>query len=528
VAVTHRCIAPEEIGLSGKVLSLQIRRNSTSTSTASWKLALALGLMSILSRWPLHSRRLYDEEAAGMAFVALRLPLPNGAMPAPSGALYIELGRQLINLLGSPETAFVVLSVAASGLAVAALYFLGAALFNQITGIIAAALLMSSPLFWFYGAVGLPYACDALIALVAVWLCWQLARGHGRRVLPLALWLALATSLLPPTALALLPLALYAAERAVRVAGLSRLQLVGVVLAGIALGLIWQLPIGAASGTALALQPGPMISLSGARLGTNLGMIVRASAWGWGLAAMPVLGMLPLWALDLPGLRARGGRWGWLHDERVWLCLVWAAPLLLLSLLGRTGTSGQIVASLPILLLWSAAALERLIATGARRLAITAITLIILGNAMLFLATPADPVLGGYRLPSAARIVYQDHRLAGAIVAIRSFSASKTIILSNNWLPVRYYLPAYPLIPYPIAPETTAIGLAQLPPDQQAAIQQATALVWFEGVLDSYNSAPLETDHQPMAVGALRILRPTPITAVFVDTHQFGLRTTPR
>jgi hypothetical protein len=271
-----------------------------------------------------------------------------------------------------------------------------------------------------------------------------------------------------------------------------------------------------------------VLALDGAAIGANLGVLVRTSAWGWGLAALPVLGALPLWALDLPGFRAQGRRWGGLHDERVWLCAVWAAPLLLLAVLMRAGTSGQIAACLPILLLWSAAALERFIAAGARRLAIVATTLVILGNAALFLTVPERPVIGGYRLPGAARIAYQDRRLAAAIVAIRSFSPSETVILANNWLPVRYYLPTYPLIPYQVGPGNTAGRQAQLSPQRRAAVQQAAALIWFEAGLDPYNTAPSDTELQPMAFGTLRVLRPYPAEQVFVDADGFGLRAKPR
>jgi Dolichyl-phosphate-mannose-protein mannosyltransferase len=514
--------------LASKALSLQIRRGRTSTNTVSWRLALVLCLMSILSRWSLHSRLLYDDESASLAFATLHRALPSGAMPTSVGALYVELGRQLIPLLGSAETTFVVLSVAASGMAVAALYFLGAALFGEVAGVLAAALLVSSPLFWFYGAVGLPYTCDALIAIVAAWLCWQLARGHGRLVLPLVLWLALAVGLRPWTALALVPLALYATEHAVRITALHRTQFVGALLAGAVLGLVWLLPIGGPAGEPLDLRATTVIALDSTVLGANLGVLARASAWGWGLAALPMLGALPLWVLDLPGFRARGGRWGWLHDERVWLCAIWAAPLLLLTVLMRAGTSGQIAACLPIPLLWSAAALERFIAAGARRLAIVATTLVILGNAVVFLAAPVSPVLGGYRLPGAARIAYQDRRLAAAIVAIRSFSPSETVILANNWLPVRYYLPAYPLIPYQVGLGDTASRQAQLSLEQRAAVEQAVALIWFEAALDRYNTAPSEIELQPMAAGTLRILRPYLTEQAFVDADSFGLRTTLR
>jgi hypothetical protein len=221
----------------------------------------------------------------------------------------------------------------------------------------------------------------------------------------------------------------------------------------------------------------------------------------------------------MPGFRARSGRWGWVYDERIWFCAIWAAPLLLLAMLRGDEAAGQIAACLPILLLWSAAALDRLVAIGARRLAIMGATLVVLGNTALFLAAPESTVLGGYRLPGAARIAYQDHRLAAAIVAIRSFSPSETIILANNWLPVHYYLPEYAYIPYQLEASTTANYQIQWSQEQRA-----TTLLWFEPALDRYNRSPDATEIQPMALGTLRILRPSPNTAAFADRYGFGLR----
>jgi hypothetical protein len=514
--------------LSGNALSLQLQRNNTSTNIASWKLVLTLFLLTVLTRWPFQSRLFYDAESAGIAFAALGLDFPGAALPASSGALYIAIIRQLFQALGSPEAALVVLSMATSGLASAMLYLLGAALFGEMAGLVAAALLTSSPLFWFYGATGMPYPCDALIAITIAWLGWRLVRGQGRLVLPLALCLALAVGLRPWTALAMLPLALYAAGQAVRSGSLRSLQLVGALLGGGILSLGWLLPIGVSAQQDAGLRQGAVLALSSTALGANMGMFVRAGAWGWGLAALPALGVLPRWALDMPGFRARGGRWGWLYDERVWFCAVWATPLFLLAVLLGVEAAGQMVACLPILLLWSAAVLDRAFATGARRLAILGATWVILGNAALFLAAPEYTVLGGYRLPGAARITYQDHRLAAAIVAIRSFSPSETVILANNWLPVQYYLPGYAVIPYQVEPSATAGDQAQLMHAQGAALQQATTLVWFEAALDRYNRSPGATELQPMALGTLRILRDHASAPPFAERHAFGLRTTPR
>jgi hypothetical protein len=505
--------------LSGNTLRIPILQNTTAAGSASWKIPLALWMIGMLSRWPLRGRLLYDQTSAALAFAARGGELPDGAAMPHTGALYIALSRQLIALLGSPELAFVAMSVVASGLAVAAIYLLGAALFGEIAGVLAAVLLLSSPLFWFYGAVGLPYACDTLIAVVAGWLCWRVSCGHGRFFLPLMLGLALAVGLRPWPALLMMPLALFAAAQAVRINALRPAQVATSLLASVLLSAIWFLPIGR--------LPGAPPALAGilAR-GQDAGGLALMVAWAWGLAILPALGILPLWALRIPGFRTGYGRWSWLRDLRLQFFAAWGAPWLLFALLVRGDALGRPAVGLPILVLWSASALALFIGAGARRMATIAATLIILCNAALFLATPEQRFVGAHRAPSAATIFYRDRRLAAAIVAIRGFSPSETVILADDWLPVLYYLPKYPLIPFPHTGPQAGVP-AGLSPDRSKLASQAAALIWFESTLDRYNSSASQTETQSMAIGTLRMLRPQPAEEVVVGEDTFGLRIRP-
>jgi hypothetical protein len=510
--------------VSGDALRIALPQKAGSAGTAPWKIALAMGLIGILSRWPLHGRLLYDQEAAGLVFAAERGELPGGIAAAPVGPLYLALGRALLPLFGSPEVAFVAISVAASGLAFAAIYLLGVALLGDLDGVLAAILLMSSPLFWFFGTVGLPYAVDTLIAIVAARLCWWVASGRRLALLSLTLWLALGGGLRPWAALLMLPLALCAAAHAPRIAALPSKWFAAPLLASGVLGLACLLPIGQLASSLWAGQPAARGAESGVALLPSLARLARAAGWGWGLAALPALGALLLRALRVPGFRARRFRPG---GDRTWFYAAWAAPWLLFVLLARVEAPGQLAIGLPLLLLWSAGALVRFISSGSRRLATIATTVIILGNAALFLLTPERPLLG-YRLPSAATVAHHDHRLAAAIVAIRGFSPAETLILADHGLPIRYYLPRYPLIPYH-HPDDAPGEAVDVSPQQREAARDASALIWFEPALDEYNTSPAETELQPMAVGTLRILRPLPTEELVVDGDGFGLRSkTPR
>jgi len=506
--------------VSGNSLSLPIQQQTTITSTGSWKVGLGLGVIGVISRWALRGRLLHDHESAGLALAALQGQLPNTATLSPTGWLYILLGRQLIALFDSPEAAFIAIGVVTSGLAIIAMYLLGAALFGETAGILAAMLLISSPLFWFYGASALPYTCDTLIAIVAAWLGWSILASLPLGRMALAIWLALAVGLRPTAALLMTPLAIFATIQAVRVEALRRPQIVASLLAAGICVLVWFAPFGHVSAATLLLG-------RGLAPGANIGELVRATGWGWALAALPALGALALWLLRIPGFRSSYGRWNWLRSEHFQFFAIWIIPWLLFVCVVPLDSPGQPAIGLPLLLLWSANALVRFIGAGTRRMAIITTTLIMLGNTALFLSTPERPLLGDRLAPSAATIVYHDRRLAAAIVAIRRFSPSETVIVAEDWLPVRYYLPRYALIPYRHDPGQPERPL-DVQPTQHDLAREAKALLWFEATLDPYNLSPSETEIQPMTVGYLRMLRPQPAEHVAVDGDGFGLRVTPR
>src|SRR5260370_13780409 len=91
------------------------------------------------------------------------------------------------------------------------LYWLARRLYDRATALAAASLLAVSPLFWFYGSVGLTYAGEAFAASVVAWFAYGALTGHVRSLY----WGALALGLTggsPPSVLCpLLPLLLWSA-----------------------------------------------------------------------------------------------------------------------------------------------------------------------------------------------------------------------------------------------------------------------------------------------------------------------------
>jgi len=98
--------------------------------------------------------------------------------PHPPGyILYVVLGRLVDAWLDDPTAAYVALAVAFSGLTTFVVYYLARAVYDRPTALAAAALLAVSPLFWFYGSVGLTYAGEALFASVVAYFAFRALNG---------------------------------------------------------------------------------------------------------------------------------------------------------------------------------------------------------------------------------------------------------------------------------------------------------------------------------------------------------------
>src|SRR5207247_9054394 len=102
---------------------------------------------------------------AGTCALALRSHDVSTPQPHPPGyILYVGLGRIVNAWLHDPTAAYVLLAVACSGLTTFVVYLLARGIYDRATALAAASVLAVSPLFWFYGSVGLTYAGEALFA----------------------------------------------------------------------------------------------------------------------------------------------------------------------------------------------------------------------------------------------------------------------------------------------------------------------------------------------------------------------------
>jgi hypothetical protein len=178
-------------------------------------LAVAFLAVALTTRLPFRDKTLFISDSVRYALALERYDMTAGRPHPPGNPLYVESVAALDRLLGGdPPLALAVLSAAMSGVALFFVYLLGRDLAGESAGWLAAGILTVSPLFWFFGAVGMPATGEAALSLVVAWLARR-ARAPMERA---AFWtmtvaLALTFGFRSTFAVLLLPLWIYASWR---------------------------------------------------------------------------------------------------------------------------------------------------------------------------------------------------------------------------------------------------------------------------------------------------------------------------
>ena len=151
----------------------------THSRSARW-IALALFVITIITRLPFQSQFLYHWDSVNMAFGVRQFDVPAGSPQYPGYIVYIVIAQATNLLFNDPQRTMVFISVLSSGLAVVAMFYLGREMFNPITGLIAALFLAASPLFWFYSEIALPHTFDLFFITLCAWLlCLRRCLGNS-------------------------------------------------------------------------------------------------------------------------------------------------------------------------------------------------------------------------------------------------------------------------------------------------------------------------------------------------------------
>jgi len=491
-------------------------------------LALGLAIVTLLSRWPYRARMLYNWDAVQFALALHEFDVAKHQPHPPGYLLYVGLGRLLNASLGDPTLAYVALAMLFSAGTTFVLYVLTRRLYDRATAVVAASLLAVSPLFWFYGSVGLTYAGEAFAASVIAWFAYGTLAGSPRHLYWGALAVGLTGGMRQSVLLLLLPLWLGAAI--IGAGSRRRLAIAASIL--IASVLAWLVPMmwltgGPTAYLAASTQLYTSVLLPTSVLGGSL-EITLAQVRYLLESTLVGLGPLGLVALALP-VYAR--REGW--RAREWFLVVWIVPPAVFYMLVHFGQAGYVLTFLPALVILLSRVLVWAVAAGSERLrrpnwrwALTTAVLLplVLVNTGFFVSARPLPRefdnRGGESWVWRARDEFHDWIMSRTAAALREHEAvirtyvetiravydpSDTALVtelgnprSYPWLRhAMFYMPEYPIYQVQLgamplgfyAPQSAATMI--LTPGSHITLPAGTAqLVWFVDHWDPATAEP--------------------------------------
>ena len=436
-------------------------------------LALALSVLTVLSRLPYRARMLYNWDAVQFALALHEYDVVKHQPHPPGYILYVALGRLVHGWTGDAAAAYVLLAVAFSGAGTFVVYLLARAVYDRPTALTAATLLAVSPLFWFYGTVGLSYAGEALMASVVAYFAFRALRGSETDAWLAAGYLGLAGGLRQSLLVLLFPL--WVVSVAVGVRRRRALALSGAAFALAVL--VWFVPMiwltgGLERYLDASRQLADTVVMPTSILGGPIEVTLRMSRYLLE-SVLVALGPLAAVALLIPWYVRRHG-WG----LREWFLLAWTVPPVLVCTLVHFGQAGYVLTFLPALVILLArvllAALARVAewvprASARTALAAAVVTLMVVADGAFFVS--ARPLPRDFDTPKPAWLQAAQHeafdwifsRTAAAlrqheevmgtfVAAIRGlYAAEETAIItelgnarSYPWLRhAMFYLPGY-------------------------------------------------------------------------------------
>ncbi|HET7340248.1 MAG TPA: glycosyltransferase family 39 protein [Methylomirabilota bacterium] len=481
-----------------------------------YALAVVLSVLTVLSRLPYRARMLYNWDAVQFALALNEYDVVKHQPHPPGYILYVALGRLVHGWVGDAASSYVLLAVAFSGAGTFVVYLLARVMYDRATALTAATLLGVSPLFWFYGTVGLSYAGEALFASVVAYFAYRAMRGSETDAWLAAGYLGLAGGLRQSLLLLLFPLWL-----GCTVLGVRRLRTIVGGLGILAVTVLaWFVPMiwltgGLARYLEASRQLADTVVVPTSILGGAVETTLRMSRYVLE-SVLVALGPLAVAALLVPWYVRRHG---W--SSREWFLIGWTVPPVLVYTLVHFGQAGYVLTFLPalvilltrVLLAALARIAERLPSLAARAaLTTAAVTVIVLANGAFFVS--ARPLPRDFETPKPAWRQTAEHeafdwifsRTAAAlheheevvrtfVDAIRGlYPAADTVIItelgnarSYPWLRhAMYYLPEYAIYELSVGdrpPGYYAPRLASaMTPEEDADVTlppRARRLVWF-------------------------------------------------
>jgi hypothetical protein len=486
------------------------------TRTDRWDAACAvvLAALTVVSRLPFRARLLYNWDAVQFALALNEFDVVKHQPHPPGYILYVALGRLVNHWLDDPAAAYVVLAVAFSGLTTFVVYYLARTVYDRATALASATLLAVSPLFWFYGAVGLTYAGEGLFACIVAYFSFRAMRGGAADSWLAAGYLGLAGGLRQSALVLLFPLWLVSTvwgSRRVRVLLIGLAVLIASVIA-------WFVPmIWLTGGLARYLEASRDLAETVVKptsiINGHLDVTLRMSRY---LVESVIVGLGPLtlavflvpWYLWRHGVGARE-----------WFLVTWAAPAVLVYTLVHFGQAGYVLTFLPAVVIFLShvvlVALGSVLAARPRlraAVAVAVVVLVVLANGSFWVS--ARPAARSFDSTKPAWMQQAEHeafdwifsRTAAAlreheavlqtyVDAIRGlYDPDETVIVTESgnprsypWLRhAMYYLGEYRIYelqvngrPFGYYAPRLMNAMTPVPDDEIRLPSSVTRLVWF-------------------------------------------------
>jgi hypothetical protein len=400
---------------------------------------LAVGFIVVLTRWALAPQYLYYFDSVNFA-LALDEYNPALHQPQPPGyPLFVATTRLLHLIFPAAESTLLAAGVVASFAAIILLWRLGTEMFSRSAGVLAAALLLFNPVFWFGALTNQVRLYLAFGSIAVALLAWRSLQRQS------AMWLyaafaavGVSSGFRPGIALVMMPLLLWIwwrtgatllrlvfAGAALLITSAPWVMAVCVSVGGLQawLGLIWQYANEQFGGSSAAFGA----PLTAARL-----MARMAIVWN-GLGALSWV-----WAVPFINWRDRDD----VSRQRMIFIALWFFPVFGFSAAIHIGDPDQALASIPALCMIGGIVLARFLTRiqSSRLLPLAAGVAGV--NAMLFFFPPK----GLARATGYAAVVERDAENKRVIETIQQLQTDAPLVIAHfgatvTWRQLAYYFP---------------------------------------------------------------------------------------
>jgi hypothetical protein len=395
-------------------------------------------LLVVLTRWPLAPKYLYYFDSVNFA-LALEEFNPALHRPQPPGyPLFVGVTR-LLHLIFAAEKALVAAGLLASIAAILLLWRLGFEMFGSNGGLLAAALLLFNPAFWFGALTNQVRLYLAFCSVGLALLAWRALRTGSPGWLYAAFGaLGIAAGFRPAMGVLMMPMLLWvwfrtgASPRRLMIGScatvITVLPWVVAILAAMGglhdwLNLMWQYVLEQFSGSSAAF---------GASAASAWMMAKKAIVWN-GLGALAWLWVIPFSAAYFRGAKSR---------EREMFVTLWFLPAFAFSAFIHIGDPDQALATIPALCLVGGVLIALFLRRFQSRGVIAISFAVAVANAALFFFPPKGiAVATSYR-----EVAARDADNKSVLDTIRELKADGPVTIVHHgatvtWRHISYYFP---------------------------------------------------------------------------------------